>query len=150
MHGGSKINVIPDTVDLELDIRTLPGQDEAEVRALLTEALGDLGPKVEVLLMVDDPASYSPADTPLWDAMARVSEGFHPGAPLVPSFSVGATDARFFRRLGTTAYGFGMFSNKLSFEQFAVMFHGDDERVDVESLNMSTAMFESLARDFLG
>jgi acetylornithine deacetylase/succinyl-diaminopimelate desuccinylase-like protein len=150
VHGGSKINVIPDTVDLELDIRTLPGQDEAEVRALLTEALGDLAPKVEVLFMVDDPASYSPANTPLWDAMARVSEGFHPGAPLVPSFSVGATDARFFRRLGTTAYGFGMFSNKLSFEQFAVMFHGDDERVDVESLNMSTAMFESLARDFLG
>ena len=111
-------------------------RDETEVRALLAEAIGDLWPKVEVLFMVDDPASASPAGTPLWGAMEKVSERFHPGAPLVPFFSVGATDARFFRRLGTTAYGYGMFSEKLSFEQFAVMFHGDDERVDVESLEM--------------
>ncbi|HKH88018.1 MAG TPA: M20/M25/M40 family metallo-hydrolase, partial [Acidimicrobiales bacterium] len=149
VHGGTKINVIPDTVDLELDIRTLPGQDEAEVRGLLAEAVGDLWPKVEVLFMIDDPASSSPAGTPLWGAMEKVSEGFHPGAPLVPFFSVGATDARFFRRLGTTAYGYGMFSEKLSFEQFATMFHGDDERVDVESLEMSASMFERLAREFL-
>jgi acetylornithine deacetylase/succinyl-diaminopimelate desuccinylase-like protein len=43
-----------------------------------------------------------------------------------------------------------MFSAKLSFEQFSRMFHGDDERVDVESLEMSTSMFEHLAREFLG
>jgi acetylornithine deacetylase/succinyl-diaminopimelate desuccinylase-like protein len=150
VHGGTKINVIPDTVDLELDIRTLPGQDEAEVRALLAEAVGDLWPKVEVLFMFDDPASSSPTDTPLWGAMEKVSEGFHPGATLVPFFSVGATDARFFRRLGTTAYGYGMFSERLSFDQFTTMFHGDDERVDVESLQMSVSMFERLAREFLG
>jgi acetylornithine deacetylase/succinyl-diaminopimelate desuccinylase-like protein len=151
VHGGTKINVIPDTVELELDIRTLPGQDEAQVRALVAEAIGpELWPKVEILFMVDDPASSSPIETPLWEAMSKVSEGFHPGAALVPFFSVGATDARFFRRLGTTAYGYGMFSEKLSFEQFAVMFHGDDERVDVDSLEMSAAMFEQLARRFLG
>jgi len=151
LHGGPKINVIPDTVDLEVDIRTLPGQSEGEVRSLVAEAIGpELWPKVEILFMIDDPATSSPIDTPLWTAMERVSDGFHPGAPLVPFFSVGATDARFFRRLGTTAYGYGMFSERLSFEQFAVMFHGDDERVDVESLEMSTAMFEHLAREFLG
>jgi acetylornithine deacetylase/succinyl-diaminopimelate desuccinylase-like protein len=150
VHGGTKINVIPDTVELELDIRTLPGQEEAEVRALLAEAIGDLWPKVEVVLMVDDPATSSPIDTPLWTALQKVSERFHPGAPLVPFFCVGATDARFFRRLGTTAYGYGMFSEKLSFEQFAIMFHGNDERVDVESLQMSASMFEHLAREFLG
>jgi acetylornithine deacetylase/succinyl-diaminopimelate desuccinylase-like protein len=151
LHGGTKINVIPDTVDLEVDIRTLPGQSEGEVRSLVAEAIGpELWPKVEILFMIDDPATSSPVDTPLWTAMERVSEGFHPGAPLVPFFSVGATDARFFRRLGTTAYGYGMFSEKLSFEQFAVMFHGDDERVDVESLEMSASMFEHLGREFLG
>jgi acetylornithine deacetylase/succinyl-diaminopimelate desuccinylase-like protein len=141
LHGGTKINVIPDRVELEVDIRTLPGQSEAEVRSLVAEAIGpDLWPKVEILFMIDDPATSSPVDTPLWGAMEKVSGRFHPGAPLVPFFSVGATDARFFRRLGTTAYGYGMFSEKLSFEQFAIMFHGDDERVDVEHL----------AREFLG
>jgi len=148
---GTKINVIPDRVELEVDIRTLPGQSEAEVRSLVAEAIGpDLWPKVEILFMIDDPATSSPVDTPLWGAMEKVSGRFHPGAPLVPFFSVGATDARFFRRLGTTAYGYGMFSEKLSFEQFAIMFHGDDERVDVESLEMSASMFEHLAREFLG
>jgi len=151
VHGGTKINVIPDTVELEVDIRTLPGQNEAEVRALVAEAIGpELSPKVEVLSMVDDPASSSPRDTPLWGAMEKVSQRFHPGAPPVPFFCAGATDARFFRRLGTTAYGYGMFSERLGFEQFAVMFHGDDERVDVESLEMSVSMFEQLAQEFVG
>ena len=27
MHGGTKTNVIPDSVELEIDIRTLPGAD---------------------------------------------------------------------------------------------------------------------------
>lgn len=149
VRGGSKINVIPDTVDLDLDIRTLPGEDEAAVRAVIAEAVGDLSAKVEVVHAVDDPATASPVSTPLWEALARVSAKFHPDAPLVPFFLVGATDARFFRRLGTVSYGFGMFSDRLSFGQFSTMFHGDDERVDVESLHMSTDMFEQLARDFL-
>src|SRR5690606_7042506 len=46
-HGGTKTNVIPDRVDLEVDIRTLPGDDAASVEAMLAEALGDLADKVE-------------------------------------------------------------------------------------------------------
>ena len=72
VHGGSKINVIPDSVDLDLDIRTLPGEDEASVRAAIAEALGDLMPKVEVVFALDDPSTASPVSTPLWDALARV------------------------------------------------------------------------------
>ena len=34
VHGGTKTNVIPDRVDLQLDIRTLPGQELPEVQAL--------------------------------------------------------------------------------------------------------------------
>ena len=59
--------------------------------------------------------------------------------------TVGATDARFFRRLGTTSYGFGLFSTDLSFEDYGSMFHGDDERVDVESLRLSTELWEALS-----
>ena len=38
---------------------------------------------------------------PLWDAMGKAAAGLHPGATTVPFLTVGATDARFFRRLGT-------------------------------------------------
>jgi acetylornithine deacetylase/succinyl-diaminopimelate desuccinylase-like protein len=148
-HGGTKINVIPDTVDLQLDIRTLPGHGTAEVRAMLDEALGDLAPKVELISSQDDPSTSSPIDTPLWDALGRITQRFYRGSAIVPYMSVGATDARFFRRLGTTSYGFGLFSTRMSFEDFGSMFHGDDERVDVESLQLSTDMWEVLARDLL-
>jgi acetylornithine deacetylase/succinyl-diaminopimelate desuccinylase-like protein len=149
MHGGTKTNVIPDRVELEVDIRTLPGQTAPEIRAMLEEALGDLAGSVEVESLADDPASTSPADTPLWDSIGRVVSGFYPESHVVPFFMVGATDARFFRRLGATSYGFGLFSRRMSFEQYSSMFHGDDERVDVESLELSVGLWEALARDFL-
>jgi acetylornithine deacetylase/succinyl-diaminopimelate desuccinylase-like protein len=149
VHGGTKTNVIPDRVDLELDIRTLPGVRGPEVQAMLDEAVGDLRDRVEVLRMNDDPATASPMDTPLWDALQRVTGAFYDGSALMPLLAFGATDARFFRRLGTTSYGFGLFSQEIGFEQFGSMFHGDDERVDVESLRLSTEMWEALARDML-
>lgn len=149
VHGGTKTNVIPDRVDLQLDIRTLPGEELPEVQALIERAVGDLADRVELVESHDDPATASPADTPLWDTLARTTQAFYAGSHLVPTLNVGATDARFFRRLGTTAYGFGLFSERLTFDEFGRMFHGDDERVDVDSLRLSTEMFEAVARDLL-
>lgn len=150
-HGGTKVNVIPDTVDLQVDIRTLPGQTVEDVRALLHQAIGaDLIDKVEVEFQAEDASSASPIDTPLWDALGRMGQHFYEGSAIVPFLTVGATDARFFRRLGTTAYGFGMFSERMTFEDYGVMFHGDDERVDVDSLRLSTQLWESLSHDLLG
>jgi acetylornithine deacetylase/succinyl-diaminopimelate desuccinylase-like protein len=145
-----KTNVIPDRVDLELDIRTLPGESLPDVQAMLDEALGDLADRVTLLAPHDDPSTSSPVDTPLWDTLARATRAFYAGSHLVPFLSVGATDARFFRRLGATAYGFGLFSDRMTFDEFGRMFHGDDERVDVESLRLSTELWEAVARDLLG
>ena len=149
MHGGTKTNVIPDRVDLQVDIRTLPGQSADDIRAMLAEVLGELADRVVVLKENHDGSTASPIDTPLWDAMHRVCQSFYPGSSLVPTMTVGATDARFFRRLGIPSYGFGLFSTKLRYEDYALMFHGDDERVDVESLRLSTEMWHALATDFL-
>jgi acetylornithine deacetylase/succinyl-diaminopimelate desuccinylase-like protein len=150
IHGGTKTNVIPDTVDLEIDIRTLPGQTGDEVRRMLDEALGDLAGQVEIISSTDDPSTASPFETPLWDSLARVTKTFYADSATVPFLTVGATDARFFRRAGSTAYGFGLFSTALSLEDYGVMFHGDDERVDTESLRLSTQMWEAVAADLLG
>jgi acetylornithine deacetylase/succinyl-diaminopimelate desuccinylase-like protein len=149
VHGGTKTNVIPDTVDLEVDIRTLPGQTADDVRALLDEALGDLTGSVELRAAHEDPSTASPAASPLWDTLARSTAKFYEGSALVPYLTVGATDARFFRRLGVTSYGFGLFSTKMSLEDYGVMFHGDDERVDVESLRLSTELWKVVAQDLL-
>jgi acetylornithine deacetylase/succinyl-diaminopimelate desuccinylase-like protein len=148
-HGGVKTNVIPDRVDLQLDVRTLPGQTLADVRAILDDALGDLADRVEIVEAHDDHSTRSPVDTPLWDTLGRATRAVYAGSHLVPMLGVGATDARFFRRLGTTAYGFGLFSQRLTFEDFGRMFHGDDERVDLDSLRLSAELWQAVARDLL-
>ena len=149
IHGGTKTNVIPDTVDLQLDIRTLPGQTSVDVRRLLDEALGELAAAVEIVDAHDDPSTASPVETPLWDSLARVTKNFYADSATVPFLTVGATDARFFRRAGCTAYGFGLFSTRMSIDDYGVMFHGDDERVDTESLRLSTELWQAIAHDLL-
>ena len=149
IHGGTKTNVIPDRVDVEVDIRTLPGQSAADIRAMLDDALGDLAACVDVEPFDENESTSSPTETPLWDSMGRVSSRLVEGSALVPFLTVGATDARFFRRAGSIAYGFGLFSRKLSFDDYASMFHGNDERVDTESLVLSTRLWEGLAHDVL-
>jgi acetylornithine deacetylase/succinyl-diaminopimelate desuccinylase-like protein len=149
-HGGTKTNVIPDLVEIEVDIRTLPGQKAQDVRALLDDALGDLAGHVEITPFDENESTASATDTPMWDAMARASAKLVKDSSLVPFLSVGATDARFFRRAGSVAYGFGLFSQKLSFDEYGSMFHGNDERVDVESLVLSTRLWEHLAEELLG
>ena len=149
MRAGTKVNVIPDRVELEVDIRSLPGWDTDDVRAMLDEIVGDLSDDVEITFGSEQPATTSPIDTPLWDALQRVSRLFYPGARTVPFLTAGATDARFHRALGSVAYGFGLHSEAIGFEQYGAMFHGIDERVDVESLHLSTEMWIALAHDFL-
>ncbi len=150
VHGGSKVNVIPDQVDIDLDIRTLPGQTGEDIDAMVREALGDLADDVELIVRDHESATESPADTPLWDALQRVAARLFPGSATVPLMMMGATDARFFRRAGSVAYGFGLFSQHISYDEFSSMFHGDNERVDQESLRLSTELWETTARDLLG
>ncbi len=149
VHGGSKTNVIPDMVEVELDIRTLPGQRGDDIRAMLNDVLGELAQRVEIVIIEDNEASASPLDTPLWDTLATVVDRWYPGAQTIPFLSVGGTDARFYRREGSVAYGFGLHSPRITFDQFSAMFHGDDERIDIESLRLSTEMFEVVAREIL-
>ena len=149
MHGGVKTNVIPDRADIQVDIRMLPGQTAADVQALITDALGDLAGDVDVVATDHSPPTASPLDTPLWDALVKASDRFYAGTPLVPQLSVGATDARFFRQAGSVGYGYALFSQRTSYDDYVRMFHGDDERVDVESLHLSTELWDTVAREVL-
>ena len=150
-HGGVKTNVIPDRVELEVDIRTLPGEHGEDTRAMLEEAIGpDLMPSVEIAAIAIDESTSSPQDTPLFDALARATQALVPGATVLPFIIMGATDSRFFRRAGVTSYGAGLFSDRITFAEFASMFHGDDERIDQESLRLQTELWDLVARDLVG
>ena len=148
--GTMKTNVIPDAVELEVDIRTLPGEDESDVREHLRLALGDLADTVEVEVILNDPATISAVNTPLWDALQRAVARPFPTSRLTPELIVGFTDARIYRQLGSVAYGAGLFSPTLDAGEYGRRFHGNDERIDIESLALTTALWIDVARDLLG
>lgn len=150
VHGGVKSNVIPDTVELDVDIRTLPGVSGDEVDAALREAIGDLADRVTISRLVDDESTASSMANPMWQALERRAQAAYPGASLLPQLEIGATDSRFFRRKGTVAYGTGLFSPHVTYEDMISRFHGHDERIDVESLGLTTDLWLGIVDDLLG
>ena len=148
--GQPKTNVIPDIIDIDVDIRTMPGEHTDEVTAHLRDALGDeLFERAEIEVLMDDPASISRTDTPLWDALQRAINVPFPEARLNPQFTVGFTDSRVFRELGAISYGAGLFSPALDPGEFSLRFHGHDERVDVESLRLTTELWQRVIVDLM-
>lgn len=150
VHGGQKTNIIPDLVEIEVDIRTVPGTTQADVDAHLHDALGDLAHHVEIGRLQQNDATESPRGNALWDALASATQVAYPGAELLPGLIVGGTDARFFRQRGTIAYGTGLFSPSVTFESFGTRFHGNDERIDTESLGLAADFWMHIARTICG
>jgi acetylornithine deacetylase/succinyl-diaminopimelate desuccinylase-like protein len=149
VHGGSKINVIPDRIAIDVDVRALPGVSPLDVDAMLKEALGDLASRVEIEAPRGQEGSRTPLDTPLAAALGRVTQALVPGSKIIPRMTGGATDARFFRWKGVPSYGFALHSRRIPYTEYPLMFHGNNERIDTESLRLSATMWEALCRDFL-
>ncbi len=145
-----KANVIPDAVTIEVDIRTLPGETADDVDEHLRAALGDLYPHVESETMSTYTSTMSQSDTPLWESLRHAVGRPFPGAEIAPHLIVGFTDSRIYREMGAVAYGAGLFSPELDVLSYGERFHGNDERIDIESMALSTQFFIDVAKDFLG
>lgn len=144
IRGGTKLNTIPDKVELEVDIRILPGETEADVLAHLNAAIGpELMGSVEIRRYAEEESlsTSSSTDTPLWDALVDSIQMTYPGARVMPSMVTGGTDARFFRRRGVPSYGAGLLSADVSLGEFMSRFHGHNERIDIESLRLTTKLW---------
>lgn len=150
VHGGQKTNTIPDVVDIDVDIRTVPGTTDDDVAQHLAEALGEMAQYVEISPLQSFLSTASSYDNPFWDVLERQAQVAYPGAQLQPGLIVGGTDARFYRSKGSVAYGAAMFSPSMTLSSFGSRFHGNDERIDVESLALSTDYWVGIAKDLLG
>ncbi len=144
IHGGTKINTIPDKVELEVDIRILPGETTEDVQRHLHDAIGpELMGSVELRPWSDEErgSTSSSTETPLWGALVDSIQMTYPGARVMPSMVTGGTDARFFRRRGVPSYGAGLLSAEVSLGEFMSRFHGHNERIDIESLRLTTKLW---------
>jgi acetylornithine deacetylase/succinyl-diaminopimelate desuccinylase-like protein len=129
IHGGSKSNVIPGSVQITIDGRLLPGQTSEE---FMREVRDLIGKDLEIEPRHTPSFTEAPVDG-FFAQFQPIIDEMDPGAIVVPTLVSGVTDARFFARLGTPTYGFGPV--KLSRDMpFWSLFHSADERIPVDGL----------------
>ena len=69
---------------------------------------------------------------------------------MIPYLIPGFTDAKYFTRMGARWYGFSPVKiEKASGIRFADMFHGTDERVPVEDLELGVSFLRHAAHSLL-
>jgi acetylornithine deacetylase/succinyl-diaminopimelate desuccinylase-like protein len=143
VQSGIKSNNVPETATVICDARTLPHQDEAYVRAQLAKCLGDIEAEITVSRTAE--ANASSYDTPFAQAICQAAGQVLPEKELVwtPGLTVGFTDSRFLRPLGTTVYNFAPGNPAKGLPPS--MAHGTDESVDIEGLVIGTKMMLAMA-----
>lgn len=136
VRGGSKENVIPESVELTLDCRLVPGQRPTDVLGELEAALGELSDYVtfEVVRFDDGPTE---ADLSGFDALAGVLESADSQGTAVPLLLTGASDARHLSRLGIQSYGFTPMQLPPELP-FLDLIHAHDERIPVDAVEWGT------------
>jgi acetylornithine deacetylase/succinyl-diaminopimelate desuccinylase-like protein len=136
-----QLTVVPDSAEAYLDMRVVPGQDEATVDDHLRKVLGpDRLDRIEVIDHISFPANGSPASGPLWEAIGDAAGALTGSRSLLPMLIPVTTDARFMRARGAVSYGVGLFDDRMGFGEMLRLFHGHDERVSIGSIEATTAL----------
>lgn len=148
VSGGVKANVVADSARAEVDIRALPGMGRDFIDEHLRKAMGTAYGRLEVEAVADHPATVSPRGNPLWEAIVDAVESHTGSRRVLPTMMTVATDARFWRARGTIAYGVGLFDDRIGFGEFLTLFHGNDERVSVDSVGLTVSLLETVLANF--
>lgn len=150
LRSGVKSNVIASQAQTNVDIRALPGTDRAFVDTFLLKAMGSARDDVEIEPVQDFEATKSPTGNPLWTAIEDSVEELEGHRRLLPTMMNVATDARYWRKRGTVAYGVGLYDDRMDFSEMLALFHGHDERVSLESVHRTTRLYQRVLTRFLG
>lgn len=127
LAGGHADNALPQSASVTVNCRIFPGVKIDAVKAQLKRLAG---PRLEIAPLQDNylASDASPLRPDVVAAVTAAAHSNHPGVPIVPGMSGGATDGVFFRAAGIPTYGAGEAFMKDS-DDYA---HGLNERVPVE------------------
>ncbi len=137
LNAGTKINVIPNVAEAQVDVRRLPDESADEVLARLRRIVHDNSVEVLPAAGQEMPATEpSSTTTPLFRAMEEVFAEASPNGLVVPYMQRGATDGAFLRAKGMAVYGIPVFLR----EERENRAHGNDERISVSNLAAGTEL----------
>lgn len=142
VSAGHAENALPQRATANVNCRIFPGVKPEDVKAKLTELVGDPAARIGQPL----PVNYSDASPLRDDVMAAVTKAVRaraPGLTIVPLMEAGATDSLHFRALGVPSYGVsGLFMKSTD-----MLAHGLDERAPVASIAPAIEHWRSLLTD---
>ncbi|MCC2032039.1 M20/M25/M40 family metallo-hydrolase [Microbacterium allomyrinae] len=143
LTAGYKHNVIPDLAEALIDVRVLPGTEEAA----LAEIRRIVGDDVDVEIVHQDIGLEVPFSGDLVDAMVAALGRHDPEAPVIPYLMGGGTDNKALATLGIAGYGFAPLRLPADLD-FTGMFHGVDERVPIDALVFGQTVLTDLLRTY--
>jgi acetylornithine deacetylase/succinyl-diaminopimelate desuccinylase-like protein len=146
VQGGTKDNVIPAEVRLQLDGRMLPG---LAAEAFAEEVQHLVGREVEVSHTSESISALPEPDMGLFDLLAAIVKERDPQGVPVPFLLPAVTDGRWFNQLGIQHYGFLPMSLPDDFA-FQKTVHAADERIPVTALQRGCESIFDLLRRYRG
>ncbi|WP_203138381.1 M20/M25/M40 family metallo-hydrolase [Microbacterium sp. JZ31] len=143
LTAGYKHNVIPDAAQATVDIRVLPGAEEA----VLAEVQRIVGDDIEIRMFHRDIGLEIPFEGALVDAMVGALGRHDPGVPVLPYLLGAGTDNKALATIGIDGYGFAPLKLPADLD-FTGMFHGVDERVPIDALEFGVRVLTDLVRTY--
>jgi acetylornithine deacetylase/succinyl-diaminopimelate desuccinylase-like protein len=146
LFAGHADNALPQLATAMINCRIFPGVDPNAIKDELQRIVAD--PNVVVTRNDDYVASIaSPIRPDVTNAYTKAVQTLHPGMPIFPEMSTGASDARPFRTAGIPVYGTngGWVIVPIDFRA-----HGKDERLPVQSLYDNVVHWELMLRELAG
>jgi acetylornithine deacetylase/succinyl-diaminopimelate desuccinylase-like protein len=141
LAAGYKTNVIPAEARAQIDVRVLPGGEEALQREV--ERL--VGPDVIVEWAHWIPPIAAPADGPFVDTLRAAIAEDDPEGVVVPYLLPASTDNKHLSRLGIAGYGFAPLRVPADFDAYG-LFHAVDERVPLSALRFGARVTARILR----
>jgi acetylornithine deacetylase/succinyl-diaminopimelate desuccinylase-like protein len=154
LEAGHANNALPQTARAIVNCRILPGHSPEETRRALIDAVAD----ADVMIRYVDPSGRlleaAPQDRgfeppslrpDVMRALERIARKYFPGVQIVPTMSVGASDAVFTTAAGIPTY----FVSGEAVERSDDRMHGRDERIPTRSFDSAVDFYYEFLQDLL-
>ena len=138
--GGSATNIVPDNCSVEIDIRTLPGQDHSEIINDLQNLCGNLSKtdpdfktQISIIRAVD--ALETSPEIPFVKAVCNATR-------IAETLAIGfTTDGPYYKRLNAPVLIFGPGDGSLC--------HKPDEFIEIDQVEQARRMYNRIASEVL-